>query len=337
MDIMSAGQFQSVVVMSTSSDELPRVIRSNWPKALIIGRLFRGGPDLPKPEDAVRDWRGYISLTRGKVDLWQVDNEPDENYPNVTPGDFTAWWVQVVTFLRTEFPGERWGFPMPSVQGEPSWEYALRCESGIEAADWIAERGYWNNPEGFDSSYWAGRYFLTHARWPDKIVHLCEYGNSDPGLDPMEKAYQYRRFLRELPPYISSANVFLMAGAPDWDAKGFGVTQEMARIILGQGIRQPSPGKSSESAYSDSHDGNDGGVTLNDGDRNRLWADYMQFPAFERFRADHPELGDALEPGERDYGGYRVKFFAGGVIGCKVGDWANIQIWTSKESLPSPL
>lgn len=82
---------------------------------------------------------------------------------------------------------------------------------------------------------------------------------------------------------------------------------------------------------------NQGGGPVNESDRNRLWADFKAFPAFDRFRADHPELGDALEDHERDYGGYRVRFFAGGIIGCKVGDWANIQIWKSKEELPGPL
>ncbi|MDO8672473.1 MAG: hypothetical protein Q7O66_13740, partial [Dehalococcoidia bacterium] len=157
--------------------------------------------------------------------------------------------------------------------------------------------------------------------------------NADPALDGMVKAQQYKNFMRTLPDYVSSAHVFIQAGSEDWDAAGFGVTKEMARLVLGQ----PDPGSTPYDPYNHPENDTEGGTPVNDADRNRLWVDYMAFPAFERFRADHPELGDALEPRERDYGSYRVKFFAGGVAYCKIGDWANIAIAKSKEDLPSPL
>lgn len=211
IDILRAGDFQSVVLMSSSPSHLPRFVRAYFPHMYIIGRLFRGGPDLPTPEDAVSDWREYILGNLGVVDLWQVDNEPDILYPNVTPEDFCKWWINVVVLLDDEFPGQLWGFPMPSVQGAPSWDYAVRCEAGIQAADWLGERGYWTETWQMDDMYWGSRYHLTHERWPSKPIHICEYGNANPAVDPLEKARQYNIFVRELPPYVSSAHAFIMS------------------------------------------------------------------------------------------------------------------------------
>ncbi len=60
--------------------------------------------------------------------------------------------------------------------------------------------------------------------------------------------------------------------------------------------------------------------------RAKAFKDYQTVlqgvPMFDKIRADHPELGEAVGA-EKDYGDSRLQFCTGGVIGAKVGDWAN--------------
>lgn len=92
-----------------------------------------------------------------------------------------------------------------------------------------------------------------------------------------------------------------------------------------QGIVLPTDEGASTGAYSNSHDAVEGGIMLRD-DRTRAFEDYKAVldavPMFEKVRAGHPLLGDAIGP-ERDYGDTRLLFCTGGIIGATIGDWAN--------------
>lgn len=67
--------------------------------------------------------------------------------------------------------------------------------------------------------------------------------------------------------------------------------------------------------------------------RDRVWQDFRTFPAFDRVRAANPGLGDALGP-ERDYGDIRVRFYAGGIIWARIGDWDNTKVARRLTDLP---
>ena len=233
--IYEAGAFGGCVVLSTLGPAVPRQIRSRYPNALITARLYMGGPDLPPVYEAAWEWLPYIKDTWDVVDLYQVSNEPDILHPNVSPEAYCEWWIQAVDALREQthdFPRcPLFGFPMPSIQGTSSWEYAKWCHYGILAADWIAERGYWQEPWQMESMYWGKRYELSRAIWGGaRPIHLTEYGCSDASLSREERARQYREYQRGLPGYIHSAHVFCMAGGTsEWDTLGFGVDTDLAR------------------------------------------------------------------------------------------------------------
>jgi len=81
-------------------------------------------------------------------------------------------------------------------------------------------------------------------------------------------------------------------------------------------------------------------------DRNTVWFDYQKLygplPALQKVRAEHPELGDAIErdangsPIEHDYGKYRVAFHAGGVAWVEIDNWGNRGAATKIEDFPLP-
>lgn len=79
-------------------------------------------------------------------------------------------------------------------------------------------------------------------------------------------------------------------------------------------------------------------------DRSQLWDDYMALyaplPALLKLRAEHPELGDAIERGRRgkpiehDYGKYRVSFYAGGIAWVEINNWTNRGVALALTDLP---
>ena len=227
--IFEAGGFQCAVVMSNMGPELPLEIARRKPAALLIGRLFRGGGSLPTVKEALAEWRPYVYVTRGVIKLYAIDNEPDEHYPGVSPEDFCVWWVKVRKALQWEFNDCYFGFPMPSVRGQQSVDYMRRCVKGIEAADWLAERGYWYEPWQMTDWHWGARYILTSVEFSGKRIHLCEYGCS-ADLDQATRADQYRAYLGALPSFVQTASAYIMAGGtPDW--KRFWIDAGMAQAM----------------------------------------------------------------------------------------------------------
>ena len=73
-------------------------------------------------------------------------------------------------------------------------------------------------------------------------------------------------------------------------------------------------------------------------DRERVWNAYAnqlaQVPAFEKYRASHPELGDWIDDAEYDRGGLRLRGAAGGLVFARIGDWGNVRHATKVEALP---
>ncbi|MDO8671257.1 MAG: glycosyl hydrolase [Dehalococcoidia bacterium] len=318
-DIMEAGQFHELVVLSNAGPELPIEIHRRYPSAQIIARLYWPAGDLPSVDQAVKDASTYIARTY--LRLFVVGNEPDTENPGMTPEQFSEWFIAVRSKLAQRF-GCEYGFPMPSVQGVPSWEYAVRCAAGIAQADFIAEHCYWINDEGYYSPYWGGRYHLCHLTWPDKPIHITEYGNADPALDGMVKAQQYKNFMRTLPDYVSSAHVFIQAGAPDWDKAGFGVTKEMAELMR-QGIVPPVAGSTPYDPYNrpENDTEGDGMATYAQARVFTAWRNMRDAaPMFQKVAAEKLALGAPICP-EQDDGTVRWQPNANGLILAPVGQW----------------
>lgn len=207
--VFEAGTFQSAVVLSTAGPELPREIRRRYPAATIIGRLYCDGDQLPDV-DTLNTWDRYIEATLLYTGLFAVDNEPDERCPNITPEVYSTYWAAIVHGFRQNYRSAQFGFPMPSIRGAVSWAYARRCQAGIDAADWLAERAYAQEEWQWQDVLWARRY--QHSKFFfDKPIHLCEIGSSNASLSRDERIRQYRAFLQSLPSYIITANLFVMS------------------------------------------------------------------------------------------------------------------------------
>ena len=227
-DIFAAGAFKSCVVMSIMGPELPREIRRRYPEATIIARLYCDGDGLPDI-DTINAWDGYIKAVLPYTTLFQVDNEPDERCPNIFPEEYCLYWRAMVKSFRVKYPTAQFGFPMPSIKGAVSWAYARRCQVGVDAADWLAERAYAQEAWQWEDVMWARRYQRSNFFF-DKPIHLCEIGSSNPNLSEAERVTQYESFLGSLPFYIGSANLFIMAGSGEWDPI-FGINADMARAM----------------------------------------------------------------------------------------------------------
>lgn len=233
--IFSAGGFGSCVVMSNMGAELPQEIARRYPDTLIIGRLYWPPGDLPSHGEALDRWLDYIDETRHVATHYQILNEPDYEYKDVTPEDFAEWFAVMCCALQASYPRLKFGFPMPSIQGEQSMDYIQRSSEGIEIADFLADRGYWEQPWQMHDWHWGKRFLKAREMFPTKPIYLCEYGCSAE-LEPTERAKQYREYLLSLPDWIGSANAYIQAKADGWRLFWIGadLAQEM-RVDRGNG------------------------------------------------------------------------------------------------------
>ncbi len=73
-------------------------------------------------------------------------------------------------------------------------------------------------------------------------------------------------------------------------------------------------------------------------DRAKVWADYRarsdEFPAFDKYLPQHPELGGWIDDAEYDVGGIRLRGAAGGLVWARIGDWGNVRHATYLAQLP---
>ena len=203
--------FKATVVMSNMGVELPLAIHARRSNTLIIARLYMPAGSLPTPWDAFNAWHSYIDQTVAVVDGYQILNEPNLEY-GISPERFTDWFLETLALLRRA--GARFGFPMPNVAGAESFEWALWCGEAIRQADFIAEHCYWELTwpiyAQMDDINWGSRYYRCHEAWPDKEIHITEFGCS-ADLSRAERIEQYRCYLRTLPGYVSSASAFIMS------------------------------------------------------------------------------------------------------------------------------
>ncbi|HID62794.1 MAG TPA: hypothetical protein EYP49_08680, partial [Anaerolineae bacterium] len=95
-----------------------------------------------------------------------------------------------------------------------------------------AHNCYWQNPTHADrnhlNDFWGLRFKAYHQKFPDKVIEITEFGNSNGQsnypVEPDRIAREYVEYYRELfnYPYINSAASFIMS-SPDatWGNQGF--------------------------------------------------------------------------------------------------------------------
>lgn len=238
--ILEQARIEAIKTLSLTVDSEYAEIRLRWPDMLIIERLYadmRGGP--PSPSQFVADHAARMIDRRdqfGVVDF-EIHNEPNhleriEGWGQ-TRGDavaFSAWFIQVVDRLRQEVPGVRLGFPGLAVPHQ-DLEWLEWARPAIETADWLGCHVYWQSPNGqttWRQKFWGKRYEYYHEAFPDKPIHITEYGNSNGqsglALSREDQATQYAEWLTEAQqnPYLHSSCAFISTSPdPRWHNDGF--------------------------------------------------------------------------------------------------------------------
>jgi hypothetical protein len=118
--------------------------------------------------------------------------------------DFELWFLEVIGLFRTRFPDARFGFPgcAPGAEihgkREDRWRFLSRCETAIEASDWIGVHCYWEDEEGLRSPDGGLAFAEYRRRWPHKLFFVTEFGNVSIDTDSATKGGQYVSYYRDL-------------------------------------------------------------------------------------------------------------------------------------------
>ena len=225
-EVFSRAGIELAVMMSFTADSAFKGLRDINPKMDFIVRLYdhrigTGGPTTP---DEFADLM-YPDIERLKpfTKKFQVHNEPNhvagiEGWGSTDDDarDFAYWYSRVLSTLKARHPWARFGFPglaLNHPHRDFAWLDICRCD--IEDSHWLGCHCYWQYGNKW-SEDWGMRFTQYHRRFPDKRIHMTEFGNSTPGLRDDQMANQYRDYYRELRhyDYLGSASSFI-ASSPD--------------------------------------------------------------------------------------------------------------------------
>lgn len=241
--LVQEAKIETVKMMSFTDLSVFERLRNENPDLEFIVRLhddrIKAGFHPSPPEFASK------FITRMK-ELWpfatkfEVHNEP--NHPARYEGwgqerfdarDFNDWFMEVYDWLKQAHPWADLGFPGLAVPHR-DLEWLDICAPAIEKADFLCAHCYWQTPpdqlDNYLNSMWGMRFKAYHEKFPDKAIHITEFGNSNGQADPPlplsedDMACQYVDYYQELfkHDYVGSACAFI-ASSPDplWDREGF--------------------------------------------------------------------------------------------------------------------
>lgn len=227
-----AGQFPFCVMLDLTPEEEARWVLARG--ARLIVRLYEPPGVLPSPAAFIERHAPWIASVDPRG-WYQILNEPDREYARYRPAStpdpapraagaeqsFADWWIEAARLLRARFPGIRLGFPAPSIGADRRYVDAILGSDALAAADFIAERGYWQPPSLMVDP--AFGWCWTRSRPARVPIILTEIGCSDPRTPKAEKAQQYLAYAATLPRCIWPAGIFIGAGGdPLWDTEESG-------------------------------------------------------------------------------------------------------------------
>ena len=150
--------------------------------------------------------------------------------------DFSRWFLETYDLLKAACPWVSLGFPGLAIPHGPEpgldLDWIEICRSAVERSDWLGVHCYWQNPTYTErnhmADFWGLRFKAYHDRFPDKVIEITEFGNSNGQshypVAPDKIAWEYVGYYQELfnYPYINSAASFIMS-SPDatWGDQGF--------------------------------------------------------------------------------------------------------------------
>jgi regulator of replication initiation timing len=174
---------------------------------------------------------------------FEVLNEP--NHPGGLGGwgpeadkarDFSGWFLETYELLKVACPWASLGFPGLAIPHgdfpDKDLGWAKACRPAVERADWLGVHCYWQNPTYTERNHlhpdWGLRFNAYHEEFPDKIIEITEFGNSNGqsgfAIDPAKIAQEYVEYYQGLfsHHYINSAASFIMSSSDAvWGNQGF--------------------------------------------------------------------------------------------------------------------
>jgi len=212
-------------------------------------------PVHPTPQEFANTFIPIMKgLHDGLGDRWpyvvkfEVLNEPNHKDGGWGPGedqarDFSKWFLDTRDLLKRECPWAQLGFPGLAVGLlEEDLRWAEACRPAVERADWLGVHCYWQNPTYTEHNhmhpYWGLRFQACHELFPDKVIEITEFGNSnrqsgypvDPQRIAEEHVQYYQALFKHL--YINSAASFIMsAAAGPWEEQGFTWRKESGEFL----------------------------------------------------------------------------------------------------------
>jgi len=243
------------LIVNAQPDNVDR-IRAINPDCFFLARLFAdfgNGRVVPAAEFARWQIDDMRRLYDKGVRYFEVHNEPNltmEGFgANWRNGDgFEAWFLEVVSSLKSAFPEAKFGFPGCSPGQDASgvrqdmWRFLEQCETAIAEADWIGVHCYWRNEAEMLSSAGGLGFQEYQRRWPDKLFFITEFSNPSPQVDMQTKGRQYVQFFRILRhrPGFGAAFCFVLSASTGMSHETWrhedGRTTAIPALIGGRGF-----------------------------------------------------------------------------------------------------
>jgi murein DD-endopeptidase MepM/ murein hydrolase activator NlpD len=203
---------EAVKLMPGADTAIIDHLREIDPNIFILARLSTDLVDgrVIAPEAFVEQQNQDLeSLYERGVRYYEIHHEPNLNLGGFgaswkSGDDFQVWFLDVIGLLRTRFPDARFGFPgcAPGEEivgkREELWRFLGRCETAIEASDWLGVHCYWEDEQGIRSPEGGLTFAEYQRRWPHKLLFVTEFGNVSPDSDSATKGRQYVEYYRDL-------------------------------------------------------------------------------------------------------------------------------------------
>lgn len=229
-DLIREAKIESIKMMSFTLPVSFSQLRDNFPNLLIITRLYDDRMGIgyhPAPAEFADKMIPIMQQLRPYTNMFEVHNEPNHvagiegwGQEDSHAVGFNSWFLGVYDQLRQACPWASLGFPGLAIPHR-DLEWITICQEAVNHADWLGVHCYWQNPTTNDanhmSDFWGLRFKHYHGKFPNKDIHVTEFGNSNTqsGLpvDHERIAKEYVAYYGELYeyPYLKSANAFIMS------------------------------------------------------------------------------------------------------------------------------
>jgi hypothetical protein len=181
----------------------------------------------PTPAEFADRFIPIMRQLRSYATKFEVHNEPNHlariegwGQEDHQARDFNTWFLETYDRLKQGCPWASLGFPGLAIPHR-DLEWVEICRPAVQRADWLGVHCYWQNPTFTENNhlddFWGLRFKHYHAKFPDKLIEITEFGNSNGQgnfpVDPNEIAKEYVAYYRELfkYPYLLSASAFIMS------------------------------------------------------------------------------------------------------------------------------